>query len=126
MQGDNAMLRLTIALVLFFCLTDVASANMGAAHLKQYCETKDSPYQLTCFGYIQGILDTLNFHESVFQKTQLGAGMITCMPPEVPEKVIQGIVMRYLDDHPEQLKYSAITEVESALTEAYPCQQKSN
>jgi|ERR1700679_1169769 len=120
------MLRFALAATVFFCLTNTASANMGAADLKRYCENKNSPEQFVCFGYIQGIIDTTIFTAEAFQKTPLGSEVITCMPDGVPEKVIQGIIERYLGEHPDQLKYSAISEIEAALMEAYPCPEKSN
>ena len=122
------MLKFVLVTAIFFCLTDTARADMSAAHLKQYCEDKNSPAQLACVGYIQGVLDTLSFTEDISRQTPLGAGAITCMPDAAPEneKLIQGIVERYLDEHPEELNYSAISEVEAALMEAYPCPAKSN
>jgi hypothetical protein len=73
-----------------------------------------------CIAYIQSAIDTFAYTDEIMLRT-LKDRVFLCIPVGVPPKVTEDIVRRYLTDHPDKLRYDAISEIGAALSEAYPC-----
>lgn len=70
----------------------------------------------TCIGYLSGIVD---MHMVYARIPNLP---ISCVPPErVSVRQVQRVVVKYLQEHPEQLHYTKFALVNIALNQAFPC-----
>lgn len=70
-------------------------------------------FELQCLGYIQGVADASrgeNWKERSY-----------CVPRGVLTGQMQKIVVKYLNEQPEILHYTAYILVQQALLEAFPC-----
>jgi hypothetical protein len=107
------MLRLFAAayLLLFPCL---AKADMIGSNLKEYCHSypKDTESTSLCRGYIWGALDTARG----IVKLQAA-----CEPVGVNGEQLVALTIKYLDDHPEELKSSAASLIWKMYARAFPC-----
>jgi hypothetical protein len=74
--------------------------------------------QLVCAGYTAGIYDTINLLETTNALPKLH-----CFPSGVTRLQIHDVVVRYLQDHPEQRHVGAAALVRDALQEAWPCRR---
>ena len=72
--------------------------------------------QLVCAGYTTGVYDMINFLE-----TTNAVAKQHCFPSGVTRLQIHDVVVRYLQDHPEQRRTGAAPLVRDALQEAWPC-----
>lgn len=73
----------------------------------------------TCTGFIQGVLD----HETITTTDENGhpAGRHFCVPAEASSTQLAKIVVKYGDDHPQQLHLPAVIIVLLAMGDAFPC-----
>lgn len=62
-------------------------------------------------GYVVGIVDSL----------QKAGSSSVCMPARVTVGQVTAVAKKYLNDHPEDLHYSAAGLVTYALQKAFPC-----
>ncbi|MBS0524171.1 MAG: hypothetical protein JSS04_11115 [Proteobacteria bacterium] len=74
--------------------------------------------QLVCAGYTAGIYDMINFLE-----TTGAVAKLHCFPSGITRLQIHDVVVRYLQDHPEQRRAGAAALVRDALQEAWPCRR---
>ena len=70
----------------------------------------DPPKEAQFQGYLQGVMDA-----------KVSASEQFCLPPRMKLGQIQAVVIKYLNDHPEQLHLSGDALVTSALMRAFPC-----
>lgn len=74
----------------------------------------------TCMGFIQGIIDSDTIAHT--DKNGHPVGRNLCVPTEASEGQLAKIVVKYGDDHPEQLHLPAAVIVLLAMKNAFPCQ----
>ena len=79
-------------------------------------EIEDLTKKTLCWGYLYGVSDTVATFQGMIKSKYI------CLP-EGGAKINQtiGIVVKYLEAHPEELKYRADSEVQMALKDAFPC-----
>jgi hypothetical protein len=100
-----------------------ASTNAGVKgeydnELRRDC-TAPSPGTFTagfCLGYLKGVAEMSRLREKVPQLPPV------CVPEAVTVGQVRNIVVRYLEEHPEEWHYSSIVLVTNALDEAFPCE----
>ena len=74
--------------------------------------------QLVCAGYTAGIYDMINYLEATNAVAKLH-----CFPSGVTRLQIHDVVVRYLQDHPDQRHAGAAALVNDALEDAWPCRR---
>ena len=74
--------------------------------------------QLICAGYTAGIYDMINLLE-----TTSAVPKRHCFPPGVTRLQLHDVVIRYLQEHPEQRHMGAAALVSDALEDAWPCRR---
>lgn len=124
MRAEVATSSFMMGIVLLGASYAPASANWPASGLRKFC-TGQSIDKLICKSYIEGVIETFYFADRTLEKTRLGSAIFTCVPSDASEDAQEAVVERYVTEHPEKDKYSAVSVIGSALTEAYPC-PKSN
>jgi hypothetical protein len=72
--------------------------------------------QLICAGYTAGVYDMINLLE-----TTNAVPKVHCFPPGVTRLQLHDVVVRYLQENPEQRHVGAAALVRDALQEAWPC-----
>lgn len=90
----------------------------GYALLRQYrdADTADSFDAGMCFGFILGT------HSGYFiARTGSQQKLVFCIPSGVTNLQTVKIVVKYLNNHPEELHQSADVLVIEAMTAAFPC-----
>jgi hypothetical protein len=75
----------------------------------------DSEGGVACRVYVAGVADTF----AVYAPHKF------CLPANATEIQIADVVTKYLRDHPESRQYTAESEVEAALSVAFPCRKTS-
>jgi hypothetical protein len=102
---------LTVVIALAFC--QPALAYKSGNELLAQCSNRNDLFELgQCYGFIEGTLETGN------------DGRTFCIPSRgVTHGQVYNIVTRYLERHPEQLRYFAATLVLVAVGIAFPCQR---
>lgn len=68
-----------------------------------------------CISYISGILDTLIFDNTVLKIR------LFCIPKDITSDQAIRVIVKYLEDHPEQLNDPAIILVLTAFKTYFPC-----
>jgi Rap1a immunity proteins len=114
-----------IVMGLILLLTE-ASANAeeirgDGNELLRYC-TDSSPADSVgiaksawCSGYLLGIDDMRKFSATLPHRPT------DCMPEGVTMVQVKRVVVDYLQEHPEELRYSSVVLVHNALKHAFPC-----
>lgn len=101
---------------LYFLIFFIPSLCLGAFtdgnQLKAQCTNSESPAnQGLCLGYVMGVTD-VNLRDKI------------CTPSGVTIGQLQSITIKYLNDYPDRLHYSADSLVLDALRKAFPCKGK--
>jgi hypothetical protein len=68
-----------------------------------------------CLAYLMGVVDALNQAESITDRT------LICLPTEVTAGQLRLVVLKALQERPEQLHYSAVDIVTRAVSFGFPC-----
>lgn len=68
-----------------------------------------------CLGYVTGVADVLA------AAVVRGDVTIACLPPEVAGDQARDVVVNFLRDNPQSRRYPAASQVELALSNAFPC-----
>ena len=89
------------------CFAEFKSGN----ELKTQCNSSQLLDQGVCFGYVTAVAD-INTKQKV------------CMPSNVTIGQLQAISIKYFNDYPDRLHYSADSLVLDALSKAFPCSSK--
>ena len=112
--------------LLFTFLPLLAFADTGT-ELQQTCKKPEIGYAY-CLGYITGATQALSTASSRPAEKQSPSASNPpgrfCLPQGVSNVQTMQAVIRYMDEHPEQLRLSAETLVAYALQAAYPCSTK--
>ena len=107
--------RIAIATAVLFA-SPAWSSGFGfysGNQLFDYCEgaAKDKAH---CIGYTTGIVDALASGPIY--------GWEACVPEKVSQAQVRDIVVKYLQDNPQDRHYSAAAIAAKALSIAFPCQ----
>jgi hypothetical protein len=71
-----------------------------------------------CLGYLKGAAEMSRLRANV---PLLPA---VCVPDALTVGQVRNLVVRYMEEHPEELHYASIYLVHNALEEAFPCPAK--
>ena len=107
-------------ILLIFCMMPnipAKAANITGTQLQAYCESSDPKDVMSCANYIAGIIDYHVFMKSMGAEPAFGF----CIPDNVTIEEISFIVMKYLQNIPEQGGFIAVQTVLMALNREYPC-----
>jgi hypothetical protein len=96
-------------------LTRLAPTYKTAYDLLKNCEGPND--QILCGGYIMGSFDA----SMVFARAEKKANAAFCAANEVTVGQLKLVVVKYLNQHPEDLHTSASANVIFALHGAFPC-----
>ena len=105
---------LTILILCFMPLAGQA-AQVGTLKITDVlgsCEAEPRAQQNWCLGYIFGILQSLQ---------EVG---LVCGVEEVTMEQQRRVVVKYLNDHPEDLHQHPLSQVQKAFIGAFPCKKK--
>jgi hypothetical protein len=94
-------------------------AFKSGMQLLEECQSADADVQLACMQYIVGVIDGANW---ALNDRIMGHGW--CFPSGtsgVHPPQLRLVVLRYLENHPEDLHYNAVSEIVAALHGAFPC-----
>jgi hypothetical protein len=112
--------------ILGFILATLLSANgtwavttyWDGSDLLKHCAAESTFPVGICGGYISGIADTLDTLE--VWKGPIGEA---CIPVTATISQLMKIVIKYMEEHTENLHLSATSLVLSALHQAFPCEE---
>jgi Rap1a immunity proteins len=129
-------MKSAILLVTAMCLCSVASAqdadgNLLLKHCNVAIRFVDAPTSVTsqeaesgmyCMGLVRGIVDTVMLWQESDKafKNRVSPGR-PCLTTEIKTSQAVRIVVKYLNDHPEQLHHDDSLLVVVALKTAFPC-----
>jgi hypothetical protein len=68
-----------------------------------------------CYGYLMGVNDMRMLTRTFPKLTAY------CLPEGVTMAQVKSVVVKYLQEHPEELHYPSVRLVNSALSKAFPC-----
>lgn len=90
------------------------------------CEEPAGAIRGVCLGYIIGIFDSLEVFKVLYPNIYSGTSICTKIYnySELTTGQIERIVIKYLNDHPEDLHHPAGGIILWALSEAFPCPAK--
>ena len=104
---------LVLLMLMTMSLPATAAAYKNGNQLLANCESSGYYDLATCLGYIMGVSDT--------SEGKTWDGRTYCEPPEVKSGQLQMIVIKHLNEHPEERHYVAYALVQNALFKAFPC-----
>jgi hypothetical protein len=76
-----------------------------------------------CFGYLSGVADTYVFWKQINDSQKANMFVPACIPEEATNFELAKVVVKYLNDHPNQIHKSYRLLVGLAFENAYPCQK---
>lgn len=139
---DSIFIRLVKLFWLFisvFLISLSAEAANDGIELLESCKVAvmivDNPDQVQpdsapkggyCLGFIEGILKTESFYQQSSMLNNYNGikkADFFCMPSNATIYQSIKVVIKYLDNHPEQLNLSSIVLVFAALKTYFPCQK---
>lgn len=91
----------------------VENANLDANTIP----IKDAGDLGYCFGFISGIVDLNAMDEDILKKPSHA----WCIPSSVSPTQLAKVVLKYGNDHPEELHFPGVVVVASALVVSFPC-----
>ena len=121
--GDT--MRFVAPLLILLLLPMKGEAAWTGNELLDYCQNaldsdvSDDNSMTTgvCVGYIRAIYDQNLFEQAMYTRPQF-----FCIPQEASPKQVIRVVVKYLEDHPEELHRPAYWPVSIALPAAFPCE----
>lgn len=91
---------------------------MTAQQLQEDCSHTTADYGAGfCRGFIEAVLDMNELHLIT------GGGSPMCIPEGAKMGQILKVIMKYIDDHPEQLHIRARNVVLDSVAIAFPCKK---
>ncbi|MGI2118179.1 Rap1a/Tai family immunity protein [Shewanella oncorhynchi] len=127
----NRFLLNTLVITLIFFISANAYAN-GEEFLTKCRTLIDSPDSLNnddiietsmgagqCAGVISGIRHLNQFYEIHLVDTEKKP--LFCIPKKASNKQLGKIIIKYIEDHPEQMHENAMNLVVIAFNKAFPC-----
>jgi len=70
-----------------------------------------------CYGFVLGVRQTMVMWQ------QFNPDLDLCIPANVPLKQLVQVFVKYMEDNPEQLQYSASVLLVAAAREKWPCDE---
>jgi len=119
-------MKYLLMIVLLFSFNQARAATVESLYtgneLLDRCEaylsdTGSAAKGNTCFGYLAGIADA---HDDFVAGGLHGKEW--CKPENMKGKQLVRIVTKYLQEHPENLHYTAASLVANAFRKAFPCE----
>ena len=118
------------ALALALVSTGVGAQNVifttTGQKMKRDCHSKEERLQKACMTFAKLVAAVI-----IENRTAIGCKLLykeegchdqrVCMERGVPDGQLRDIMVKYLDDHPEQLDSVAWLLAERAFAEAFPC-----
>jgi hypothetical protein len=100
-----------------FAKKDVSSGN----YWHEVCSSPIGTREMECLTYLQGF-------DAAHDVAIMGGGAtpLYCQPKGVTLGQMQKVVIRYLDQHPDQLHFAFAFLVVRALRESFPCSDAPN
>ena len=86
----------------------------GRFALKQFCHGDLAVDQPICLGFALAVA-------GIVANEPAAGDWRACIPPGVERGQLQGIMVKFLDDHTEKLHFTATTLAAHAFAEAFPC-----
>lgn len=122
-RREPLAMRRIVQCLLFAVLLALLPAAwaLSGADLKDICERREATFQLSCLMYVGGVSDGLNLAPGFYRGQEEGTNEIICFPEGVKQAVRKNIVVKYLEEHKEQLETPAEVLIYMALKEAWPC-----
>jgi hypothetical protein len=108
-------MRSFLALVLFAASIGQANAVEGFVDgnkLLEWCESQTGPNQLSCMMYVAGVSDAWDVATNA-NKSE------SCTPAAAPLKQVAAVVLKYLNQHPEERHMPAAALAFVAINEAW-------
>ena len=111
---------LLIVCAMLFVVPAVHAGSKSGNELSEDCKTSDGNSATfqdgVCLGYVLGAKDSFEFAAKVHHVTP-----DFCIPDGVTNGQVVKVVVKYLNNHPEDLHYSAESLVVYALGAAFRC-----
>ncbi len=111
----SAQAQISGEALLGLCQTALQFEGLPEGGTPTETEIEDLTKKTLCWGYLYGVSDTA----TTWQET---VGNLFCLPEggaQVNQTV--SVVVKYLEDNPEDLHYRADSAVQLALRKAFPC-----
>lgn len=128
------MTRLVSILFALLLSLETSAATITGNKLSDWCESSETHEELQCYSYITGVLDSAglstaryDFFQSYIEEEGLDGTYHTnyLQSPCVPEGVTMGqifkVVIRYMDEHPEDLHQNGAALVMAAVSSTWRC-----
>ena len=84
----------------------------------QTCEDESDMMIVGCIEYLVGVADGF---KALMETNHVPK--VICIPPKVNGGQLSKVVVKYLNEHPEDLHYAAAGEVFAAYIKAFPCEE---
>ena len=84
--------------------------------LTDVCKSEDNTDRLACFVYIRGVRDGMKLTMHVRDTKPA-----VCFPSNVDHEMVRRVIVKYGDEHPEDLHHSPSTVAFFAMNRAWPC-----
>lgn len=81
-------------------------------------DKRDASGQSYCFGYILGVVDMHNALNSVLSSPRDNT---YCIPDNASAAQLAKVVVKYGNDHPEEMNEAALLILSNAFVRAFPC-----
>ena len=95
--------------------TQAASSFHSGSGLLERCESKDPSLLGMCLGFTVGVADSFDCQRILL------SGYRWQSPRDVTAGQVQKVVVKYLNENPEELHLAAGSLVAAALSKAFPC-----
>ena len=117
------MARMIISFLFFVFYAFPAHSAPKVTYMKGHqllsvCTSDDMGVRAMCNGYTMGVYDVsqgIAFNGDRF-----------CIPEGVPDFQLVKVVIKYLEEWPEDLHYNAYALIQFALVSAFPCNKVGN
>lgn len=124
LNGASSMIH---ELMLSFAL-HVTPVTVGGNDLLHDCGSDSPERQMNCVGYLSGVIDTDELDRIAGAIGKSGHGGISrydfCIPQGVTFGQVQDIITAYLRNNPSTRHFAAVSLVEYALSDAFPCPER--
>ena len=110
-----------IALIVLMTLWTYPRAAMSISgmtgnELLEYCENESVYSQSLCNGFIDGAGDGF-----LSYALYIGRQLPFCYPEGATVRQMRRVIVKYLEEHPQDLHYGAADSAFIALEDAFPC-----
>jgi hypothetical protein len=79
-----------------------------------------------CRGFIEAVLDMNDLHLLTARLNNAPSRSPMCIPASVGWDQLRKVVLKYMNDHPEQLHLRARNIVLDSISPAFPCKNENN